>query len=316
MSRSTNLNRIDLVSLRLFVAVVDGGSLTAGAEQFAISTAAASKRISELEAHLGTPLLVRSKRGVTLTAAGQALLLHASGIVVGVEQLALAMDDFRRGAAGHLRLWANPSAFAGFLPQLLADYLAAHPAVVIDLEETLSNDAVHAVLRGSTELAIIGENTPSDGLETFVCDVDELVLLLPLGHPLAKSPAIDIANAAALDLVGLSRATSLMRQIAAEAQAVGQVLKVRVQVRNFDAVCRMVASGIGAAIVPRAAGAPHVKSMGLAMIRLTGIPTARRLLIGMRNRHQLSPPAQAFVELAEQRMTRTNRSVAAATARR
>lgn len=302
MTTPINLNRFDLISLRLFVAVVDGGSLTAGAEQFAISTAAASKRISELEAHVGTPLLVRSKRGVAPTAAGQTLLLHASEIVAGVEQLALSMDDFRRGAGGHLRLWANPSAFAGFLPQLLADYLAAHPSVMIDLEETLSNDAVHAVLRGGTELAIIGENTPAEGLETFVCDVDELVLLLPLGHPLAKSPSIGIAAAAALDLVGLSRATSLMRQIATEAHAAGQSLKIRVQVRNFDAVCRMVASGIGAAIVPRAAGAPHVKSMGLAMIRLSGMPTQRRLLMAMRHRSQLTPPAQAFVELAERRM--------------
>jgi DNA-binding transcriptional LysR family regulator len=302
MTTPINLNRFDLVSLRLFVAVVDGGSLTAGAGQFAISTAAASKRISELEAHVGTPLLVRSKRGVAPTAAGQTLLLHASEIVAGVEQLALSMDDFRRGAGGHLRLWANPSAFAGFLPQLLADYLAEHPSVMIDLEETLSNEAVHAVCRGGTELAIIGENTPAEGLEAFVCDVDELVLLLPLGHPLAKSPSIDIAAAAALDLVGLSRATSLMRQIATEAHAAGQALKIRVQVRNFDAVCRMVASGIGAAIVPRAAGAPHVKSMGLAMIRLTGMPTQRRLLMVMRHRSRLSPPAQAFVELAERRM--------------
>lgn len=304
MTARINLNRFDLVSLRLFVAVVDGGSLTAGAELFAISTAAASKRISELEAHVGTPLLVRSKRGVVPTAAGQALLLHASGIVAGLEQLALAMDDFRRGAGGHLRLWANPSAFAGFLPQLLADFLAAHPSVVPDLEETLSNEAVHAVLRGGTELAIIGANTLTEGLETFVCDVDELVLLLPLGHPLAQAKSISIAEAATLNLVGLSRATSLMRQIASEARAAGQALKIRVQVRNFDAVCRMVASGIGAAIVPRAAGAPHVRSMGLALIRLTGIPTERRLLMGMRSRSLLSPPALAFVELAEQRMAK------------
>ncbi|MEI7611648.1 MAG: LysR family transcriptional regulator [Betaproteobacteria bacterium] len=302
MNAPINLNRFDLVSLRLFVAVIDGGSLTAGAEQFAISTAAASKRISELEAHVGSSLLVRSKRGVTLTAAGQTLLQHAFEIVAGVEQLALAMDDFRRGAGGHLRLWANPSAFAGFLPKLLADFLEAYPTVEIDLEETLSHDAVHALLRGGTELAIIGENTPIEGLEAFVCNVDELVLLLPLGHPLAKSPSVSITEAAALDLVGLSRATSVMRQIATEARAVGQTLKIRMQVRNFDAVCRMVATGIGAAIVPRAAGAPHVKSMGLAMIRLTDMVTERRLLMAMRHRSRLSPPALAFVELAERQV--------------
>jgi len=302
MSSPINLNRFDLVSLRLFVAAVDGGSLTAGADRFGISVAAASKRIAEIEAHVGSPLLVRSKRGVVPTAAGRTLLQHAAEIVAGLEQLALAMDDFRHGARGHLRLWANPSAFAGFLPRLLADYLASHPNVAIDLEETLSLDAVRAVARGGAELAIIGSNTPTDELETFVCDVDELVLLLPLGHPLAKLATVDIETALTLDLVALSRVTSLMRQIATVADSVGQTLKIRVQVRNFDAVCRMVSAGIGAAIVPRAACAPHLTSMGLIMIRLTGMLTERRLLMAMRDRSTLSPPAQAFVGLAEQRM--------------
>src|SRR5688500_13880503 len=72
-----NLNRFDLVSLRLFVAVVDAGSLTAGAERFGISLAAASKRIAELEQHCGVTLLQRSQRGVTATAGGQTLHRHA-----------------------------------------------------------------------------------------------------------------------------------------------------------------------------------------------------------------------------------------------
>ncbi|MEI7429893.1 MAG: LysR family transcriptional regulator [Betaproteobacteria bacterium] len=302
MPAPINLNRFDLVSLRLFVAAVDGGSLTSGAERFGISVAAASKRIAELEAHVGSPLLVRSKRGVIPTAAGQTLLQHAAEIVAGLEQLALAMDDFRHGAGGHLRLWANPSAFAGFLPRLLADYLAKYPKVVIDLEETLSHEAVRAVARGGAELAIIGGNTPADELQTFVCDIDELVLLLPTSHPLAKRPTVDIETALALDLVGLSRVTSLMRQIASTSETLGRTLKIRVQVRNFDAVCRMVSAGIGAAIVPRAAGAPHLTSMGLAMTQLSGMNTERRLLIAMRDRSTLSSPAQAFVEMAEQRI--------------
>ena len=68
MPSSINLNRFDLMTLRLFVAAVDGGSLSAGARRFGISAAAASKRIAELEAHVGTQLLVRVKKGVTLTA--------------------------------------------------------------------------------------------------------------------------------------------------------------------------------------------------------------------------------------------------------
>ena len=221
-------------------------------------------------------------------------------MIAEVERLALTVDDYRRGAGGRLRVWANPSAFAGFLPGVLAKFLALHPAVMVDLEETLSQDAVHAVVTGATELAIVGENTPLEGLQSFVCDSDELVLLLPANHPLAHQSVVDFRQAVALDLVGLSRSTSLMRQIAVLGDSVGRPLRVCVQVRNFDAVCRMVSVGIGAAIMPRAAGAPHVRSMGLSMVRLDGMPVKRRLLLAMRDQALLSPPAQSFVRLVRE----------------
>ena len=295
-----SLNRFDLVSLRLFVTVVSAGSLTAGAKRFGISLAAVSKRMAELEHHCGMPLLLRSKRGVQPTLTGQALYAHAIEVVARIEQLALAMDDIQRGASGHLRLWANTSAFAGFLPRLLATFAAAHPAVVIDLEDALSEEAARAVATGVAELAVVGENTPLEGLETFVCNTDELALLVPRDHPLARTATITLTEALQLDLITLKRSTSLVRQIAAAAEAVDQPLRIRIQVRSFDAMCHMVAAGLGVAILPRAGAAPHIKSMKLKLLTLKGIPTQRRLLMVMRERRALSSAACAFVEMVEQ----------------
>ena len=294
-----NLNRFDLVSLRLFVATVDSGSLTAGAECSGISLAAASKRIAELEAHVGSTLLERSKRGVVPTPAGQTLQRHAIELVAGLEQLAVAMDDFHRGTRGHLRLWGNTSAFSGFLPGLLARYSAAHPGIKIDLEDAQSDDAVRAVASGAAELAVVGENTPVDGLQSFVCDTDELVLALPAGHALSRVSPVPFEEALAHDFVGLGRSTSLMRQISAAAEATGRTLKIRVQVRSFDAMCRMVAAGLGVAILPRAGAAPHVASMGLHLAALAGVRTERKLLMVMRDGDRLSPAARALVEMLQ-----------------
>ncbi|MDP1902396.1 MAG: LysR family transcriptional regulator [Rubrivivax sp.] len=302
MPSPINLNRFDLVSLRLFVAAVNAGSLTAGAGRFGISLAAASKRIAELESHVGSVLLARSKRGVVPTAAGQTLLRHAIELVAGVEQLALAMDDLQSGAGGHLRLWANTSAFGGFLPGLLANFSAAHPAVRLDLEDALSADAVRAVACGAAELAVIGENTAAEGLQTLVCDRDELMLLLPAGHALAAGDRVAFEDVLAHDLVALGRATALTRQLAAAADLVGRPLKIRVQVRSFDAMCRMVAAGLGVAILPRAGAAPHAGALGLRIKPLTGMRTERTLLLAMRDRAQLSPAALALVQMAEQRL--------------
>lgn len=296
---SINLNRLDLTSLRLFVLVVEGGSLTAGAEQFGISLAAASKRIAELEAHMGTTLLVRSKKGATPTAAGLTLKRHAVETVARLEQLCLTMSDFQKGTFGHLSIWANTSAFAHFLPSVLAEYLRRYPKVNIDLEDALSEDAAKAVTQGVAELAVIGENTPTEGLETLVCETDELVLVTPPNHPLVSSGNVSFSSVLDYDIVGMNRSTSLIRQVQLMAAAIGKPLNIRVQVRSFDAMCKMVSAGVGVAVLPRNGAMPHAPAMGLMLQKIDGLWTSRRLILAMRSRRHLSLPAAQFVELVE-----------------
>ncbi len=295
-----NLNRFDLTTLRLYVAAAHLGSLTAGAQRLDLSLAAASKRIAELESHVGTPLLERSKRGVVPTAAGQILLPHALDMVARLEQLSLAISDVRAGNSAHLRLWANSSAFGGFLPALLAAFARAHPSVVLDLEDATSEDAVRAVARGAAELAVIGENTPAECLHTQVCDEDELVLLLPPGHALAamgRGSAVELSAVLDHDLVAFGRSTSLTRQLASSAEALQRPLRIRAQVRSFDAMGRMVAAGLGLAVLPREAARPYAQALGLVVATLKGMQTRRRLLWAMREPAALSPAARALVGL-------------------
>lgn len=294
-----NLNRFDLVTLRLFVAVLDAGSLTAGADRFGISLAAASKRIAELEQHCGVPLLTRTQRGVSATAEGQTVHRLAIEVIARLEQLAQSVDDFRAGAAGHLRLCANPSAFGGFLPAVLARYAERYPRIRIELEDTLSEDGVRAVQKGTAELAVIGDNVPCDGLETLRCNVDELVLLVPAAHPLAAAGSVAVRQALDHDQVALPRSASLTRRVIAAAEAAGLTLRIRVQVRSFDAMCRMVACGLGIAVLPSSSARLYAQALGLATLRLTGTEVQRQLLLAMRQRSALSAPALALVQMIE-----------------
>lgn len=296
-----NLSRFDLTTLRLYVAAVQAGSLTAGAQRLDLSLAAASKRVAELEGHVGTPLLERSKRGVVPTAAGRALLPHAVDLVARLEQLAVVMGDAKRGSGGHLRLWANSSAFGGFLPRLLGDFVRAHPAVVLDLEDVTSEEAVRGVKRGVAELAVIGEHTPTDGLQAQACHVDELMLLLPAGHALAPAGSdapVPLARLLEHDLVAFGRTTSLTRQLAAEAEALQMPLRIRAQIRGFDAMARMVATGVGLAVLPRDAARPYLQPLGLVLRPVSGMRSRRHLLWVMRDRAALSPAARALMEMS------------------
>jgi DNA-binding transcriptional LysR family regulator len=291
-----NLSRFDLVSLRIFVAVVEAGSLTGGARRFGISLAAASRRVVELEGETGTALLDRSKKGVVPTPAGQTLYRHSLRVVGDLENLAVAMGDYGRGVRAHVRLWANTSAVNGFLVEPLARYLAEHPTTKVDLEEALSDAVVRAVAGGAADLGIFADNIPAAGLVTATCDTDELVLLLPSGHPLAGRRRVRFAEALDHDFIGLERTSSLLRLLGASAAALGRPLRVRMQVRSFDAMCRMIASGIGIGVLPEAAARPHVRSMRLTQVRLNEPWATRRMLLGHRGIETLSAPARELAD--------------------
>jgi DNA-binding transcriptional LysR family regulator len=291
-----NPARFDLTTLRLFKMAVDGGSLTAAAERLGVSLAAASKRISELESHVGTALLVRSKAGVQPTVVGRTLYRHTLTVTASVEQLAMAMTDVAQGANQHLRLWGNTSSFSGFLVPLLAKYSKAFPETKLDLEDALSEETVAAVTDGRAELGVVGANTPLGQLESLVCHVDELVVAVPADHPLAKGKSISLGTCLAHDLITLHRKTSLLRQVSEVAERLGKPLAIRAQVRNFDAMCRMVSAGLGIAILPKLAVTPYLRTFGLVALAVEGLGE-RRLVLVMRRRQALSQAARRMVEL-------------------
>ena len=294
-----NLNRLDLVSLSLFNLVVRTGSISRGAELAHLAVGAASKRISDLEVALGAELLERHSRGVTLTLAGQALQRHAQRILADVDHLAADLSDHARGIVGVVRLVANTSAVTQFLPADLARFIAAHAGIRIELDESDSREAVLAVIDGRAEIGIFAERTPSFGLQTVLYRSDRLVLVVPAGHPLAqRAPQLPMvfAEVADLDFVSLPKETSLAQRLAAESAAIGRRLRVRIHVRSFDAMCQMVAAGLGVAVLPDAAVQPHLRSMGLARVELSDPWVERELLIGVRDLAALARPVRLLLD--------------------
>lgn len=278
-----NLHRLDLVSLSLFNLVVRAGSISRGAELAHLAVGAASKRMSDLEAAVGTELFERHSRGVTLTAAGQALHRHAQKILGDVDLLAADLSDYAQGVVGVARVWANTSAITQFLPGDLATFVAEHPAIRIELHEHDSSDVVMAVLDGRADLGIFADRTPALGLQTQVYRRDQLVLVVPGSHPLATRKRIEFTEAAAYDFVSLSQGTSLAQRLALEAVQQGLALRVRIHVRSFDAMCQMVAAGLGVAVLPHKAVQPLLRSMNLRMVELKDSWGQRELLLGARD---------------------------------
>src|ERR1700761_2463851 len=130
--------KIDLVTLQLFVAIVEEQSIAKAAEKKNIAASAVSRRISDIEELFQVELLYRHSKGIEPTPAGFALLEHARIILGNLSQLETELMGYRQGMRGHIRLFANKSALLESLTQELTSFMASHPLVRIDIEECIS----------------------------------------------------------------------------------------------------------------------------------------------------------------------------------
>ncbi|MEO7400801.1 MAG: LysR family transcriptional regulator [Polaromonas sp.] len=245
--------RIDLTSLQLFVAVCELGSIGKTAEREFIAASAVSKRLSDLEATLDTPLLYRHTRGVDLTPAGESLLHHARSVLFSLEKMQGELSEYADGVRGHVRVHASISAIVQFLPEDLGAFIRQRSEVKIDLEEHLSTEVVRAVQEGTADLGICNTASGTGELQTRPYRTDKLVLIVPTGHALCALGAINFEAALGFDQVGLHSNSSIylaMRQAAAD---VGRSIKLRIHVTGLDAMCRMIHNGLGVGVMPQRA---------------------------------------------------------------
>jgi DNA-binding transcriptional LysR family regulator len=246
--------RIDLTSLQLFVAVCELGSIGKAAEREFIAASAVSKRLSDLEATLDTPLLYRHTRGVDLTPAGESLLHHARSVLFSLEKMQGELSEYADGVRGHVRVQASISAVIQFLPEDLGRFIQAHPEVKIDLEEHLSTEVVRAVQEGAADLGICNTVvTPGHELQTRPYRRDQLVLIVPRRHALARRKAVAFEDTLDFDHVGLHSNSSIHLAMRDAAAVTGRTIKLRIHVTGLDAMCRMIHNGLGVGVMPQRA---------------------------------------------------------------
>ena len=288
--------QFDLIDLNLFRHVVDAGSITHGAERANLALAAASTRIRNMEKSLGASLLVRGRQGVAPTPAGRTLLQHARVLLAQAERLREDLGTFAGGLAGQIRILSNTNALTEFLPEALGAFLTSHPQVSIDLEERLSDEIVGLIAEGVADIGIVAGTVDTGRLSTYPFRSDRFVLVVPRGHPLAASRRIAFAEVLEHDFVGLDRASALQRFLADKAGRIGQPLKLRVQLRSFDAVCRMVEAGVGLGIVPDTTAQRAARTMAIATVDLDDSWALRDLTLCIRSLDELPPSARQLVE--------------------
>lgn len=286
----------DPISLRLFVAVCEERNIALAAQREAIVPSAVSKRIAQMEAQAGTPLLERGRRGVGVTPAGETLWRYARESLQLLERMQSELGAFAQGVQGHVRVFASKSALAQFLPQDVGSFARRYEHVRVSIEEREIWEVVRGVEEGRADLGVCWDAVELGRLQGLPYHQDQLAVVLPAGHPLAARKQLlfaDTLDHEHVDILGRSIMKTLQERHAAIA---GKRMRYRIQVATVDAACRIVAAQLALAIVPREEARIFEQPLGLAVRPLRDTWARRRFVIAVRDAKALSPAARLLLD--------------------
>ncbi|GHG70456.1 LysR family transcriptional regulator [Streptomyces griseocarneus] len=281
--------------IKTFHAVVTAGSYSAAARALGYTQPAITQQMKALERSVGTPLFTRVGRRMRLTEAGEALARHAETILASLSAAQQQMSSLTRLRAGRVRVCAFPSAGATLIPEALARLAADHPGVRVELQEAEPPDSLSRVVRGECDITLaftypgLHEEVPDELVEIPLFE-DQLTVLLPTGHPLARRRAVKLADLAEERWIAgcLRCRTNFLHECAEQ----GFAPDIAFTTDDNLVVQSLVAEGLGVAMMPALVLSflRHDKITGRALD-----PAARRLVSAYVLREHLRIPATALV---------------------
>lgn len=288
--------RIDLYTVRLFVATYEEKSISRAAARENIAPSALSRRLSDLETYIGKRLFYRKNTGMALTPAGSVMLYHARILMRDVTQLERTLADVSVGKIGNVKLCANAWAMAQYLPTDLASFAKQYPNIDIALEQSISPLSVQSVTENAVDMAILGDEHVTAGLVKFKYKEEKWRVMIPMDHPLSGQSAVGLADILEYDFVGVTRGSAIDTLVRREAERLKRSIKLRVRVSGFEVVGAMVEAGLGISIVSERMLDRYQKSMKVSSVDLTEDWATRRLMVCLKDKASLTPAARILLD--------------------
>jgi len=290
---------MDFPELEVLISLAQEGSFSRAAERLNRSQPAVSQAIKRLEDEVGLPLLNRSSRKVTLTAAGAALLDHAERMVQLRQDAAHTLENLRHFKRGVLRLAASESVCHYVLPPLLRAFRKAYQAIKIEVVQSTSTSIPVLLVDQDFDFGFLSYAPPHKDLESRVLFRDELALCLFPNHPLASRPAV------ALEDLGRESFIAHLAQTPARTHLVDLFARERVPLRivmelsSLETIKDFVKAGEGIALIPRMSMLPELEAGTLVSPKVRGLAIGRDVRIVNRAARNHSLAGKAFLEIVD-----------------
>jgi DNA-binding transcriptional LysR family regulator len=288
---------MEIDQLETFLAVLSYGGFHRAASALRVSQPAVSARIRSLEDSLGVTLFDRVRSHLVLSPAGKELRPHAEQILRTVALARQSVHELQPSAGGALRIAAALSICTYFLPDVMKDYQAANPKVMVSLRSGNSMEVLKMVLDGEVDIGVARSlNHPE--VETMTLRNDPLILVGHPAHPAARKRTLSLEEVESLPLVFYDRGSSDWTLSQGLFRRAGLLPNVVLEVETIEAAKRMVERKLGLSFLPQIAVSHELRQKALAAITISNAePLRRNLDVIHPRRRPLTRDAQAFLAL-------------------
>jgi DNA-binding transcriptional LysR family regulator len=289
---------MDISQLEVFLAVAREGSFSRAADKLYRTQSAVSQAVRKLEGEIGEPLFDRSSREGLLTDAGRVLQEYAEQLLNVRENAREALAELRELQKGKLVIGANEFT-ALYLLRVLAEFGRLHPAIRIMVQRSLGSQIPDDVLRHNCEFGVLTYDPEDPELTSVTVYSDELILVVPPQHPLARESRVSIRQLGAESFVAHIVSSPYREKVIQAFKKYKTPLHMGVELPTLQAIKRFVAMGSGVAFLPEISAEDEIARGELVRIPVQELNVHRKLRLIYRRSAALSHAGRAFLKVAE-----------------
>jgi len=290
---------MDLSALRIFLAVAHERSFSRAAAKVHRTQPAVSQAVRRLELELGEQLFDRSSKTGTLTEAGRTLQNYGQRLVRLAEETESAVRELRDLRRGRVLIGANEAAVHTLLP-LMARFRQRHPEIAIDVRRVPARQIAVEVQQGSLDFGALTFHPAEEGLLVVPIGSDELVLLVPPTHELAKRRQVQMEDVAKEPVVAHNDPSPARERVLRLFEARHVPLRMVISLPSLDGIKRAVEMKLGVAMLPRRCAITEIASGRLVAVPVAGVSRKRQVMVVCRKAHR-SHASDAFLAVAQEK---------------
>lgn len=290
---------LDAKRLQILLSVVEGGSVTAAADELFYTPSGVSQQLRKLEEEVGQPLLQRHARGMVPTDAGHVLAGHARAILQQMDAAMADLDQLAGLKSGSLSLGTFPTLGSSFIPLVISRFRKMYPSIKLDVRSTRLRELIGLLARGEISMGLLWEyewmRLKRDDFELTTLFTEPTVLVVGAEHPLAQLEEVDVAATAHEQWIVRANEHPVAELLERTCNAAGFSPKISFQANDYQEAQAMVSVGLGIALAPKSAVVNH--HPGVKILSLGEAAASRSVLLAQRRDRVRAPAENAFQTL-------------------